>query len=255
MGEEKEREKSKREDETEAEEKDYLGHRQRLKKRFLALGAQGLADYEIIELLLTFVIPRKDTKPIAKDLLRAFKSLQGVFEAPIEELVKIPGVGENCAFLVKFFLDAPAFYLKEKIRRREYLHSAKDVITYLQMSMQSLRHEIFKVIFLNAKNEIIHDETIHEGTLNQSIVYPRKIIEKALKYNASSLIFVHNHPSGHAKPSVQDREITRNLVFAARMMDMDVYDHIIIGHNDYYSFAEEGDIKQFKEKYMILRRG
>jgi len=123
------------------------------------------------------------------------------------------------------------------------------------VSMRSLKHEIFKVIFLNAKNEIIDTETLHEGTLNQSIVYPRKIMEKALKYNASSLIFVHNHPSGNARPSVQDREMTRNLVFAARMMDMDVYDHIIIGYNDYYSFAEKGDIEQFKEKYLVLKRG
>lgn len=237
------------------EEKDHIGHRRRLRGRFLKSGADSLSDYEIIELLLTFALPRKDTKPIAKELLRTFKSLEGVFEAPTEELLKVPGIGENTAFLIKFFLEAPSFYLKDKIRKKEYLHSAKDVLKYLQHSMKSLKNEVFKVIFLNAKNEIIHTETLHEGTLNQSIVYPRKIIEKALKYNASSLIFVHNHPSGHAKPSPQDREITRNLVFAARMMDMDVYDHIIIGHNDYYSFAEQGDIKQFREKYMILRRG
>ena len=236
-------------------EKDHIGHRKRLRGRFLKSGAESLSDYEIIELLLTFAIPRKDTKPIAKELLRTFKSLEGVFEAPTEDLMKVPGIGENAAFLIKFFLEAPSFYLKDKIRKKEYLHSAKDVLKYLQHSMKSLKNEVFKVIFLNAKNEIIHTETLHEGTLNQSIVYPRKIIEKALKYNASSLIFVHNHPSGHAKPSKQDREITRNLVFAARMMDMDVYDHIIIGHNDYYSFAEQGDIKQFREKYMILRRG
>jgi DNA repair protein RadC len=236
-------------------EKDYIGHRQRLRERFLKSGAESLMDYEVVELLLTYAIPRKDTKPIAKALLRTFKTLQGVFEAPVEELVEVDGVGENAAVLIKFILEASSYYLKDKIRKKEYLHSAKDVLKYLQISLKSLKHEVFLVIFLNAKNEIIHSETLHEGTLNQSIVYPRKIIEQALKHNASSLIFVHNHPSGHAKPSSHDREITRNLVFAARMMDMDVYDHIIIGHSDYYSFAEQGDIKNFKEKYMILRRG
>ena len=234
---------------------DYIGHRQRLREKFLNGGVDSLNDYEIIELLLTFAIPRKDTKPIAKELLRRFKTFQGVLEAPYEELMEVKGVGEQAAFIIKFFLEAPTYYLRSKITKKEYLNSARDVLRYLEVSMRSLKHEIFKVIFLNAKNEIIETETLHEGTLNQSIVYPRKIMEKALKYNASSLIFVHNHPSGNARPSPQDREITRNLVFAARMMDMDVYDHIIIGHNDYYSFAEKGDIEQFKEKYLVLKRG
>lgn len=237
------------------DEKDYTGHRKRLKDKFLSSGGESLADYEIIELLLTFAIPRRDTKPIAKELLRRFKTLQDVLEAPMDDLLKVSGIGENAAFLIKFFLEAPSYYLKEKIKQKEYLNSAKDVLRYLEVSMRSLKQEVFKVIFLNARNEIIDSEVLHEGTLNQSIVYPRKIIEKAISYNASALIFVHNHPSGHAKPSAQDREITRNLVFATRMMDMDVFDHIIIGHNDYYSFAEQGDIKQFKEKYLVLKRG
>lgn len=234
---------------------DNVGHRKRLREKFLKAGPESLLDYEIIELLLTFAIPRRDTKPIAKDLIREFKTIQGVFEAQHEELMSVSGVGENAAFLIKFFLEGSSYYLKEKIKKKEYLHSAKDVLKYLQVSMRALKHEIFKVIFLNSRNEIIHAETLHEGTLNQSIVYPRKIIEKAIKYNASSLIFVHNHPSGNPKPSAQDREITRNLVFASRMMDMDVFDHIIIGDNDYYSFAENGDIKHFKEKYLVLRQG
>ncbi|MBN1573059.1 MAG: DNA repair protein RadC [Deltaproteobacteria bacterium] len=236
-------------------EKDYLGHRKRLRDRFLKAGPESLSDYEIIELLLTFAIPRRDTKPIAKKLIKEFKTIQGVFEASREDLMSVSGVGENAAFLIKFILEASSYYLRDKITKKEYLHSAKDVLRYLQVSMKGLKHEIFKVIFLNSRNEIIHTETLHEGTLNQSIVYPRKIIEKAIRYNASGLIFVHNHPSGHPKPSSQDKEITRNLVFAARMMDMDVYDHIIIGENDYYSFAENGDIKHFKEKYLILKGG
>jgi DNA repair protein RadC len=234
---------------------DHLGHRRRLRDRFLKTGTDGLADYEIIELLLTFAVPRRDTKPIAKELFRRYENLQGVLEAPREELLTVPGIGENAAFLIKFFLEAPTCYLRERIRKRDYLHSAKDVLAYLKVSMMSFKHEVFKVIFLNAKNEIIHTETLHEGTLNQSMVYPRKIIEEALRYNASAMIFVHNHPSGHAKPSPQDHEITRNLVFASRMMDIDVFDHIIIGRNDYYSFAEAGQISQFKEKYLILKRG
>jgi DNA repair protein RadC len=234
---------------------DHTGHRARLKDRFIKTGGQGLADYEVIELLLTFAIPRRDTKPIAKELFRRFRNIQGIMEAPREELMEVQGVGENAAFLIKFFLEAPSYYLRERIKKREYLHSAADVIEYLKVSMMSLKHEVFRVIFLNAKNEIITSENLHEGTLNHALVYPRKIIEKALHFNASGLIFVHNHPSGHAKPSPQDHEITRNLVFAARMMDIEVFDHIIIGHGDYYSFAEEGHIRQFKEKYLILKRG
>jgi len=234
---------------------DHAGHRARLRERFIKTGGQGLADYEVIELLLTFAVPRRDTKPIAKELFRRFKNIQSIMEAPLEELTKVTGVGENAAFLIKFFLEAPAYYLRERIKKREYLHSAGEVLEYLQVSMMSLKHEVFRVIFLNAKNEIITTENLHEGTLNHALVYPRKIIEKALHFNASGLIFVHNHPSGHAKPSPQDHEITRNLVFAARMMDIEVFDHIIIGHGDYYSFAEEGHIRQFKEKYLILKRG
>jgi len=209
------------------------GHRWRLREKFLKGGLKGFLDYEIIELLLILGTPRRDCKEQARQALKKFQSLRGVLEAPFDELQEIKGQEVSRRFL------------KERMMSRPYCHSSKEVFDYLYHALRDLRKEKFKVLFLDAKNQILEEETVFEGTVDSSAVYPREIVKKALKWDASSLIFVHNHPSGDPEPSASDREITKELVFAATVMQLKVLDHIIIGNNRYFSFADEGLIEDY----------
>lgn len=217
----------------------YLGHRRRIKDRFLKDGLQPFQDYEALELLLTYAIHQKDLKPIAKNLIARFETFQGVLEAPIEELVKVDGVGEHSALLLKLTRACSDFYLKGKARKKDIISSPKDLLNYCRSSMAYLGDEQFKVIYLNSKNEIINEVVAQEGTVDQTAVYPRKIIERALKEKAVALIFVHNHPSGNPTPSAHDKNLTKTLMKAADPLGIKVHDHIIIGKNGYFSFKEE----------------
>ena len=222
------------------------GHRRRLREKFIKSGISGFNDYEIVELLLTLGTPRKDCKQQAKEAIKKFKSLKGVLEAPMDKLQEIDGIGPHNAFGIKVFQEISERYLKEKIIGKKIkLKSSKEVYDYLFQSMQKNKKEIFKVLFLDAKNKIINTEDLFEGTLNTSSVYPREIIKKAIQYNADSLIFVHNHPSGNPEPSKSDRDITKNLVNAGKVMQIKILDHIIIGDNKYFSFADEGLIEEY----------
>jgi len=226
------------------------GHRRRLREKFIKSGISGFHDYEIIELLLTLGTPRKDCKQQAKKAIKKFKSLKGVLEAPMDKLQEIDGIGPHNSFGIKVFQEISERYLKERIiGKKIQLKSSKAVYDYLFQSMQKNEKEIFKVLFLDAKNRIINTEDLFEGTLNSSIVYPREIMKKAINYNAVSLIFVHNHPSGNPEPSQSDKDITKNLVNAGKVMQIKILDHIIIGDNRYFSFADEGLIEEYKLDY------
>lgn len=218
----------------------YIDHRKRIKKRYLEAGLTSFHDYEVLELLLTFAINQKDVKPMAKELLARFKSVRGILDAPVEELKTIAGMGEHSAILIKLIRDFSDYYLREKACGRDVISSPADLLNYCRSSMACLKDEHFKVFHLNAKNEIIHDETLQEGTVDQTAVYPRKIIERALKHKAVALIFVHNHPSGSPQPSSHDKNLTRSLMKAAATMDIKVHDHLIIARDGYFSFNEEG---------------
>jgi DNA repair protein RadC len=187
----------------------YHGHRQRLRDRFLANGLESFRDYEILELLLTFAIPFSDVKPLAKRLLADFGSFAAVLDATPEELVKISGMGEYSATLLRLVKGCAEYYLKEQAIKRRSIPSLPVLVDYCRTSMGGLKDEEFRVIFLNSQNEIIAEETIQEGTVDQTVVYPRKVLEGALKYKATGLILVHNHPSGKLAPSTADRELTR----------------------------------------------
>ena len=235
--------------------KSQEGHRGRLRDRFIKSGVSGFHDYEIIELLLTLGTPRKDCKQQAKEAIRKLKTLRGVLEASTDELQEIKGIGPHNVFGIKLFQEISERYLKERIiGKKIQLKSSKKVHDYLFQSMQKDKKEIFKVMFLDGKNRLIEAEDLFEGSLTSSVVYPREIMKKAIKYNAANLIFVHNHPSGDPDPSPSDKDITKELVFAGNLMQIKVMDHIIIGGNKYFSFADEGLIEEYNLNSLNLKR-
>jgi len=229
------------------------GHRKRLRQRFIKSGLAGFHDYEIIELLLTLGSPRKDCKQQAKEAIKRFKTLQGVLSAPLEELQQIDGIGPHSAFGIKLVLEVAREFLKQKIVKKPIYKSAKDIFDYLYHSMRDLTKEVFKVIYLDGQNRIIEIEDLFEGTVTSSAIYPREIMKSAIKQNAVALLFVHNHPSGAPEPSGSDKQLTRDLVYAGSIMQIKVLDHLVIGGDSYFSFAEEGLIGKFELDFLSLK--
>ena len=228
------------------------GHRQRLRERFLANGLDGFHDYEVIELLLTLSTPRKDCKVAAKAAMARFKTLQGVLEAAPAELCKVDGIGPKNLFPVQLIKAVADRYLKKKLIHKDAINDSKALFDYLYHSIGDKKREFFKIIFLDSKNQVIAAKTISEGTLTASSVYPREVIQAALSHAAAALIFAHNHPSGDPQPSADDVAVTRQLVFAGRIMGMVVHEHIIIGDNRYFSFADQGYIEQMNREFEKL---
>ena len=229
------------------------GHRKRLREKFIKSGLSGFHDYEIVELLLSLGTPRKDCKQQAKEAIKKFKTLRGVLEAPSEELQQIEGIGSHSAFGIKLVQEVAREFLKEKIIDKPIYKSSQEIFDYLYHSMRDLKKEVFKVMYLNSQNQIIETESLFEGTINSSSISPREVIESAIKYNATSLIFIHNHPSGNPEPSQSDKEITRDLVYAGSIMRIRVLDHIIIGNNRYFSFAGDGLIEEYELDFLNLK--
>lgn len=216
-----------------------MGHRKRLREKFMKSGLLGLHDYEIVELLLTLGTPRKDCKQQAKALMKKFKTLRGVIDADKEELCEINEVGPKNIFGIRFVREISEKYLEDRIIKQEIYRTPQDVFNYLYVSMRGLKKEVFKTLFLDVKNRLIATEKMFKGTVSSSVVYPREIVKRAIKKDASSVILVHNHPSGDPTPSPEDRRITRDVVDALEAVDIKVLDHIIIGDNRYFSFASE----------------
>ncbi len=229
------------------------GHRQRLRERFCKSGLVGFQDYEIIELLLTISTPWRDMKIPAKQALQHFGSLRGVLEAPVEELCKIKGIGPVNSIGIRVIQEVARQFLKEKLAEKPVIESAQAIFEYLYHSMRDLNIEVFKVIFLNSRNQVIASEDLFRGTVDRSVVWIREVVAYALKHSATGLIFVHNHPSGNPDPSEDDKEITRDLVYAGRIIQIKVLDHIIIGDNRFFSFAGAGLIEKFEVDFLGLR--
>ena len=229
------------------------GHRKRLRDRFLTGGLVGFHDYEIIELLLSLGTPRRDCKQQAKEAIRQFKTLRGVLSASTEELQQIKGIGPHSAFGIKLVQEVAREFLKEQIADGPVYQSSREIFDYLYHSMRDLKKEVFKVLYLNARHQIIETADLFQGTVSGSFISPREIMEGALQKHAAALIFVHNHPSGNIEPSQSDRQITRELVYAGSIMQINVVDHIIIGNNTYFSFANEGLIKEYETDFLGLR--
>jgi len=216
----------------------YHGHRGRLRGRFLQGGAAALQDYELLELLLTFAIPYSDVKPLAKNLIAHFGSFGQVLDATPETLMEFMGLKEYSACLINLVKACHEVYLKEEALKRQRILSLEVLIDYCRTAMGGLKDEQFRVLYLNSQNEIIAEEILQEGTVNQTVVYPRKILELALKHKASGLILVHNHPSGNPTPSASDKELTQTVVKASKALNLTVHDHLIISRHGYFSLAE-----------------
>lgn len=225
------------------------GHRKRLRSRFMDAGLSGFQDYEVIELLLSLLTPRKDCKPAAKAAIRKFKTFQGVMEASDRELADIPGIGSVNSFGIKLIKEVADRYLEKKIIHKDPVNNSKALFDYLYLSIGGKNRECFKTIFLDAKNRIITAKNLFTGTLTASAVYPKEIMRAALDQHAAALIFAHNHPSGDPMPSREDISLTRQLVFAGRMMEIKVHEHLIIGDGRYFSLADEGYIARMNIEY------
>ena len=224
-----------------------------MRDKFVKSGLAGFQDYEIVELLLSLGTPRRDCKQQAKEAINRFKTLRGVLEAPPEELQQIEGIGAHSAFGIRLVQEVAREFLKLKILDKPFYKSSREVFDYLYHSMRDLKNEVFKVIYLNSQNQIIDTIDLFEGTVSSSSVSLREVLEGAIKYNAVSLIFVHNHPSGNPEPSTSDKELTRELVYSGKIMRIKVLDHIIIGDNRYFSFAGDGLIEEYEMDFLNLK--
>jgi DNA repair protein RadC len=226
------------------------GHRRRLRERFLSSGLSGFHDYEVIELLLTLATPQKDCKDAAKQALKRFKTLQDVFEADAAALCRVKGIGPANLIGIKLIKAVSDRYLKKKIIAKNPVNNSGELYDYLRHSMRDKFRECFKVVFLDAKNRVLALENLFTGTLTASSVYPREVVQAALNHHAAALIFAHNHPSGDPAPSAEDIAITRQLVFACRVMGITVHEHLIIGADQYFSFADQGYIARMNREYV-----
>ena len=229
------------------------GHRQRLRARFLNSGLQGFHDYEVIELLLSLNTPRKDCKQSAKQLLKQFKTFQGVLEADPKSLCEVQGVGPANSFGIRLIKAVSDRYLKAKIISKNVVQNPKDLMEYLSHTIGHKTKEVFVAIFLDAKNRVLTSKILFTGTLTTSSVYPREVIISSLQHNAAAVIFAHNHPSGDVEPSKSDIQITKKLFFALKYVGIILHEHMIIGENGFYSFASQGLITKFNSEFEGLK--
>ena len=219
---------------------DYIGHRERLRERFLKGGADALPDYELLELVLYGALPRRDTKPLAKALLARFGSFADVISAKPERLLEVDGVGEGVVAGLKAIHAAALRLTQSEVLDRTALSSWSALIDYCRASMAYHDKEQFRILFLDRKNKIIADEVQQEGTVDHTPVYPREVIRRALELSATAVILVHNHPSGDPAPSRADIDMTRQIVEAAEKLSITVHDHVILGREGHASFRQLG---------------
>ncbi|MDZ3831380.1 MAG: DNA repair protein RadC [Sphingopyxis sp.] len=218
---------------------DHAGHRSRLRARLLS-DPGSLADYELVEYLLALAIPRRDTKPLAKALLREFGSVSQIISADPQSLRRVDGLGDTGITALKIVQAASLFLLKEDFRDKPLLSSWDALLDWLRADMGPIDIERVRVLYLNNRNMLIRDEMVSEGSIDQSAIYVREIIRRALELGASALIIVHNHPSGNPEPSRQDIAITRDLAEAAAKLGIVLHDHIVIGGSHHRSLRSMG---------------
>jgi DNA repair protein RadC len=218
---------------------DHEGHRERLKDRFVNGGPEALPDYELLELVLFSAIPRRDTKPLAKQLLKTFNdSFVEVINAPPARLKEVKGVGDSVVLQLKLVRAAALRFMQGGIKEREVLTSWDAVVNYCRSRIGFEATERFHILFLDRKNHLIADEVQQSGTVDHTPVYPREVVKRALELSASAIILVHNHPSGDPTPSRADIDMTRTLVDVAKPLGITIHDHLIVGRKGHTSFRE-----------------
>ena len=218
----------------------WQGHRERLRGKLLKRGPGALDDYEVLEVILMAFIPRRDVKPVAKVLLARFGSLSGVLAAPAADLVTIDGIGDTVAAYLKAITELQSRAAREEIRQRPAISSWSALVSYVRTELQHEGREQFRVLFLDRKNQLIADEVMGHGTVDHAPVYPREIARRALELQASSLILVHNHPSGDTTPSRADIDMTREIINVLDPLEITVHDHLIAGTGGVTSFRTAG---------------
>jgi len=213
----------------------YHGHRERLRERFYSAGPDALSDYELLEMALFPALPRRDTKPLAKALLKKFGSFAEVLHAPVARLREVEGIGDASVNQIKLLAASASRVAKGEIKRSVALSSWNDVIGYCRSGMAFSDKEQFRLLFLDKRNQLIADEVQQTGTVDHTPVYPREVIKRALELSATALILVHNHPSGDPTPSQADIQMTKAIVDIAAPLGISVHDHIIVGKNGHAS--------------------
>ena len=216
----------------------YHGHRERLRERFRAAGAEALSDYELLEAVLFRAQPRRDVKPLAKALIATFGSFAEVISAPVARLAEVKGMGEASITEIKLVQAAAGRLLRGEVRKRPALSSWSAVLDYCRSAQAFAEKEQFRVLFVDKRNQLIADEVQQTGTVDHTPVYPREVVKRALELSATAIILVHNHPGGDPTPSRADIEMTRQIIEIARGLGIAVHDHIIVGRDGHASLKD-----------------
>jgi DNA repair protein RadC len=219
------------------------GHRKRLRERFEWSGLEGFHDHEVLELLLSYAIPRRDVKPLAKQLLAEFGSLASVLDTPLATLKKISGVGPHAAVLLTLLPRLLVRYRQDRWKQNPTFSSTQEAVAYLSSILGTLRNEVFCILALDSTNSMLAMEQVQEGSVNRTAVFPRLVAEACLKHRATAVILAHNHPGGDPSPSAADKQLTRKLKRVLTDLDIQVHDHIIVAGVNHFSFAEHGEME------------
>lgn len=204
------------------------GHRKRLRERLFKAGRKALADYELLELMLMYAIPRRDTKELAKNLILHYGSFAAVLDQPTERLTEVKGIGPQTVVFLQTLKAAMARYLEQRVETSKRISSPEEIVEFLRVHIGANQRECLMMLCLNESNRLVHHETVIEGTVNRAPFYPREIVKIALLHNATGLIMVHNHPSGDPIPSENDHRITKRMDEIVKEFDIQFHDHIIV---------------------------
>jgi DNA repair protein RadC len=220
---------------------------ERPREKLLFKGPEFLSNAELLAIFLRVGVKGKTAIGLAQELLSRFGSLRELYAAPLEELESVLGVGRAKVAQFRAVVELSKRYLAEGFQNRPYVESSDDILKFLYQEMRDLDREVFKVLLLNGQNHVLRIEEIVKGSLTGARIHPREVVKVALRHSAAALVCVHNHPSGVAEPSEDDKKITKDLVFACRPIGIKVHDHIIIGDNEKFSFADTGLIEQYNK--------
>ena len=219
---------------------DGVGHRARLRQKLADSGGEALHDHELIEYLLALAIPRRDTKPLAKTLLREFGGIGGLMSADWQAIARVPGMGDTSIAAIKIVQASALRMLRNEVAARPVLASWQALLDYLRADMAHLSVERVRVLHLNSRNMLIRDDHMGDGSIDQAAIYVREVIKRAMELGSAALILVHNHPSGDPSPSRQDIDITRQIVEAGKRLGISVHDHIIMAASGHASLRAQG---------------